>query len=149
MFKLFKGKKENSKLSLRETQKQYEESFKKQPNVPSSNVTVGKTQKQSLIKQTSKFSSSNTLHSNPLEEEKKPTGGDLTTRRLKKQELMEMFQLTIDPKKSGLVSAQELKHILRTLGNALSAEEVIIVDRFSNKDGNVKYEDLLNEIVFL
>lgn len=29
----------------RETQKQYEESFKKQPNVPSSNVAVGKTQK--------------------------------------------------------------------------------------------------------
>merc|ERR1711973_918274 len=125
MFKLFKGKKENPKLSLRETQKQ------------------------SLFKQTSKSSSSQSLKSNQVFEEKKPTGGDLTARRLKKQKLMDMFQLTIDTKKSGFVSAQELKHILRTLGNALTPEEVIIVDRFTNKDGNVKYEDLLNEIVFL
>ena len=37
----------------------------------------------------------------------------------------------------------------RTLGNAMSTEEVTIFDIFTNKDGNVKYEDLLNEIVFL
>merc|ERR1712064_271956 len=104
-----KGKKENPKLSLRETQKQYEESFKKQPNVPNSNVnvTVEKNQKQSLTKQTSNSSTSKSLQNNPDGQEKKPAGGDMTTRRLRKQELMDMFQLTIDTKKSGFVSAQE------------------------------------------
>ena len=48
---------------------------------------------------------------------------------------------------TGLVHAAELKHILMSVGNLLSPDEAHVVDRFKNKDGMVKYELLVSELV--
>ena len=48
---------------------------------------------------------------------------------------------------TGLVSAAELKHLLMSVGNLLNADEAYVVDRFKNKDGMVKYELLVSELI--
>ena len=69
------------------------------------------------------------------------------TVKLKELELMELFEQTLDPQKSGLIPASELKHILISIGNVLKPDEVYVIDSFKNADGMVKYEDLLHEIL--
>ena len=63
-------------------------------------------------------------------------------------ELLELFQTTLDPKGSGEVRGQELKHILASLGQPLSSSELAVIENFKQEDGAVRYEEFLKAIIF-
>ena len=62
--------------------------------------------------------------------------------------MLELFKTTLDPKGSGEVSGEDLKHVLSSLGQTLSAEELRVIDNFKDKDGFVRYEKLISDIIF-
>ena len=57
-------------------------------------------------------------------------------------EVREAFRM-FDKKKSGLISVAELRHVMTSLGDSLTDEEVdeMIGDATINGDGNVNYEE--------
>ena len=69
-------------------------------------------------------------------------------RKLKYIELLELFQSTLDPRGSGEVRAEDLKHVLASLGQTLSSSELAVVDNFKQEDGAVRYEEFLKTIIF-
>ena len=68
--------------------------------------------------------------------------------KLKYIELLELFQSTLDPRGSGEVRAEDLKHVLASLGQTLSPSELSVVDNFKQQDGAVRYEEFLKTIIF-
>ena len=69
-------------------------------------------------------------------------------KKLKYMELLELFQTTLDPKGSGEVRGEDLKHVLACLGQCLSSSELAVVDNFKQQDGAVRYEEFLKAIIF-
>lgn len=67
---------------------------------------------------------------------------------MKELELVELFRTTLDPKGSGEVSGEDLKHVLSSLGQNLSAEELGVIDKYKDKDGMVRYEHLIRDVIF-
>ena len=97
--------------------------------------------------------------------QKQSEPNDLNNKKVRELELVELFRASLDPnvylpiigcsnltplhlfQGTGLVNAEELKHLLTSVGNLLSADEAHVVDRFRNQDGMVKYELLVSELV--
>lgn len=69
-------------------------------------------------------------------------------KKLKYMELLDLFKTTLDPEGSGEVRGEDLKHVLATLGQALSASELAVIDKFKEQDGAVRYEEFLQAIIF-
>ena len=69
-------------------------------------------------------------------------------KKLKYLELLELFQTTLDPKGSGEVRGEELKHVLACLGQPLSSSELAVVENFEQQDGAVRYEEFLKAVIF-
>ena len=67
---------------------------------------------------------------------------------MKELELVELFRTTLDPKGSGEVSGEDLKHVLSSLGQTLSAVELGVIDKYKDKDGMVRYEHLIRDAIF-
>ena len=73
---------------------------------------------------------------------------DDSKKKVKELELLELFRTTLDPKGSGEVSGEDLKHVLSCLGQSLAPDELGVIDNFTDKDGFVRYEKLLKDIIF-
>ena len=69
-------------------------------------------------------------------------------KKLKYMELLDLFKTTLYPEGSGEVRGEDLKHVLATLGQALSASELAVIDKFKEQDGAVRYEEFLQAIIF-
>ena len=67
---------------------------------------------------------------------------------MKELELVELFRTTLDPKGSGEVGGEDLKHVLSCLGQTLSPDELQVVDNYKDEEGLVRYQQFIRDVIF-
>ena len=70
------------------------------------------------------------------------------SRRAEEYELIQSVKELFDKEGTGLIDAEELRLLLRSLGNKLSSVELGVISRFEDKEGKVPYEKLIQTILF-
>ena len=157
-------------FSSRDTQKAYEEEFKKQPNVKFPETVAKKVlpagptpavrKSKAVSKEPGKTKSTTKEPDKTKAITKEPgkTKADLSDKaqekliaqaqRAEEHELIDAIKEVFDRDGTGLVDGQQLRLLLRSLGNKLGKHEMGVVAQFEDKEGMVQYEKLVKTLIF-
>ena len=157
-------------FSSRDTQKAYEEEFKKQPNVKfpetvakkvtpapqvlSAGPTPAVRKSKAVTKEPGKTNSTTKEPDKTTAVTKEPGKTKAQEKliaqaqRAEEHELIEAIKEVFDRDGTGLVDGQQLRLLLRSLGNKLGKHEMGVVAQYEDKEGMVQYEKLVKTIIF-
>merc|ERR1712013_135598 len=174
MVKRKSAKQTESSLSSRETQKAYEEEFKKQPKVkfaekkddarkdkhaskgastaptPAPRQSKQDKNKSDIGKNKSDNSDNKADGARSISDQTKRAQEklDIQAKRAKEYELVESIKDVFDKDGTGLVDGQQMRLLLGSLGNKLGKHELGVISQFEDKEGRVQYEQLIKTIIY-
>merc|ERR1712013_883063 len=158
MVKRKSAKQTESSLSSRETQKAYEEEFKKQPKVkfaekkdnarkdkpasegastaptPAPRQSKQDKNKSDIGKNKSDNSNNKTDVARIISDQTK-RAQDIQANRAKEYELVEAIKAVFDKDGTGLVDGQQMRLLIGSLGNKLGKHEMGVISQFEDKEG--------------
>ena len=161
-------------FSSRETQKAYEEEFKKQPKVkfaekkdnarkdkhasegastaptPAPRQSKQDKNKSDIGKNKSDNSDNKADGARSISDQTKRAQEklDIQAKRAKEYELVESIKDVFDKDGTGLVDGQQMRLLLGSLGNKLGKHELGVISQFEDKEGRVQYEQLIKTIIY-